>query len=369
MHLKKLQLTDFKNLHEINIELSEKINCFIGNNGAGKTNLLDAIYYLSFCKSYFNSIEEMNIMHGADFFSIHGTYHENDNVNTINCSLKKNYKKLFKFNKKEYDRLADHIGKIPLIIISPSDSNLIYSGSEERRKFFDAVISQFDKIYMDVLINYNKALNHRNALLKKFSETNRFVKADIEIWDKQLTELGNKIHIRRAGFIKEFMPLFQKYYEFITDKKEYVDITYDSHLNNNSFADLLDKSSAADRQAQYTTTGTHKDDFIFRINDYPVKKFGSQGQQKSFIISLKLAQFDYTKKMKKFKPLILFDDLYDKLDDLRINKIMELVSTNNFGQIFITDTNKNHIKETIEKLNIDYKIFEVETGQVNLTNS
>ncbi|MCD6112147.1 MAG: DNA replication and repair protein RecF [Bacteroidales bacterium] len=365
MYLKQLLLTNFKNYSEANFIFSKKINCFIGNNGAGKTNILDAIYYLSFSKSYFNSIDSQNILHDKDFFTIHGTYLKNgdDIKDTISCTLKQEHKKQFKLNNNLYKRLADHIGLFPLIMISPYDRDLINNGSEVRRKYIDSVISQFNKNYLNNLINYNKALLQRNKLLKQFYEQNYFDISLLEIWDKQLFDFGNAIHKKRKEFLNEFIPLFQEYYTFISGEKEKVDIVYISQLNDKNFEELLSENLYKDKILKYTTTGIHKDELLLKIQNYPIKKFGSQGQQKSFFIALKLAQFEHTKNIKGFKPILLFDDIFDKLDDLRVEKIINLVSNNNFGQVFITDTQKERIKKIFNSIEKEHKIFNIKSGK------
>jgi DNA replication and repair protein RecF len=365
MFLQKLSITNFKNYEEATLLLSDKINCFIGDNGAGKTNLLDAIHYLSFCKSYFNPVDTQNIRHHEDFFSIHGTYLKNsDNPYVISCIQKTDHRKIFRFNQKEYDRLADHIGLFPLVMVSPYDRDLINEGSDVRRRYLDGVISQFDKLYLDDLINYNKALAQRNALLKQFSDTRSFDPAMLEIWDRQLTEYGHMIHEKRAAFLKDFVPIFQHYFDFISEGKETVAIQYISQLFERNLDELLAVSVEKDRAARFTTYGIHKDDLELMISGYPLKKFGSQGQQKSFVIAVKLAQFDYTRDIKGFKPILLFDDIFDKLDDKRVHQIIRLVSENSFGQVIITDTQRSRIEKLFEEVNIDHKIFEIKEGKV-----
>ncbi len=366
MYLQKLSLSNFKNYTEASLDFSDKINCFIGDNGVGKTNLLDAIYYLSFCKSYFNPIDSQNIRHSQDFFSIHGTYRKNgDQLDKISCIQKLNHKKQFRINQKEYDRLADHIGLFPLVMVSPYDRDLINEGSDVRRKYIDGVISQFDKAYLDDLLTYNKALAQRNALLKQFAEQHFFDTSMLEIWDHQLIENGSRIFEKRKLFLEEFMPIFRHYFSFISGGKELVSIIYDSQLMESNPAQLLNASVERDRSARYTTTGIHKDDLLFEIEGYPIKKFGSQGQQKSFVVAIKLAQFEHTRNLKGYKPVLLFDDIFDKLDDHRVQQIINLVSEQSFGQVFITDTQKNRIRALFEKMQIDHKIFEILGGEIS----
>ena len=369
MYLKKLKLSNFKNCSSAELDFSEKINCFIGDNGAGKTNILDSIYYLSFCKSYFNSIDSQNIKHEEDFFAIHGEYFNEDKTNfLISCVQKRAKKKSFKINKKEYDRLADHIGLIPLVMISPYDRDLINDGSELRRKYIDGVISQFDNIYLKSLLSYNKTLLQRNTLLKHFAETHTFDKSSIEIWDDKLCELGIIIHEKRKEFLKDFNPLFESYYQYLSQGKEKVEIEYDSQILEKPMKVLLEESLDKDRIVRYTTQGIHKEDLVLNISGFPVKKYGSQGQQKSFVIAIKLAQFEYTRLKKNFKPILLFDDIFDKLDDKRVQQIIHLVNENNFGQVFITDTKKQRIEHLFKEAGIDHLIFSVNSGVAKKLN-
>ncbi len=363
MFLQKVYITDFKNYHEAELEFSDKINCFVGHNGAGKTNLLDAIHYLSFCKSYFNPIDQQNIRHDAPLFTIHGTYTKNgDKQDLVSCIQERNQKKIFRLNKKTYDRLADHIGLFPLVMVSPYDRDLINDGSEIRRKYIDSVISQFDRIYLDDLIQYNKALLQRNTLLKNFAERRYFDEKSLEIWDEQLINFGKQIYDRRKEFIRRFIPIFRNYFEFISHGTEKVDIGYDSQLHDRDTRLILTENREQDLLARYTTGGIHKDDLDFRIGDYPIKKFGSQGQQKSFVVAIKLAQFDYTRDIKGFKPILLLDDIFDKLDETRVEQIVRLVSENSFGQVFITDTQQDRIMNIMESLRIEHRIFRVDSG-------
>ena len=301
MHLKKLSVLNFKNYPEAELLFSSHINCLTGNNGEGKTNILDAIHYLSFCKSFFNPIDSQNILHESPFFLIQGLFQIENQEDDIYCGLKRNQKKQFKRNKKEYARLAEHIGLYPLVMISPADSELITEGSESRRKFIDSVIAQFDRDYLENLISYNKVLSQRNALLKQFGDSRQFDKTSLEIWDIQLIDYGKKAHKKRQDFINSFIPIFQKYYELISGGREQVGMDYISHLNEHPFIDVLEKALNRDRAMEYTTVGIHKDDLEFTINGYPLKKYASQGQQKSFLIALKLAQFDFIKSIKKVK--------------------------------------------------------------------
>lgn len=367
MYLKKLNLINFKNYTEAELDFSRQINCLTGNNGEGKTTILDAIHYLSFCKSFFNPVDSQNILHDAPFFLVQGVFDDSGKDDEVYCGLKRNQKKQFKRNKKEYARLADHIGLYPVVMISPADSELITEGSESRRKFIDSVIAQFDRDYLETLINYNKVLSHRNALLKQIADSGKFDKDALEIWDVQLVEYGIMIHDKRHSFINKFIPIFQQYYELISGGREKVGIVYDSHLNEKPFHEVLTAAINRDRAIQYTTVGIHKDDLDFTINEHSLKKYASQGQQKSFLIALKLAQFDFIKKIKQITPILLLDDIYDKLDDLRVKQLMELVSSNNFGQLFITDTHPTRLHDLFRQTNADYKVFKIADGNVAAT--
>lgn len=364
MWLKNLTLLNFKNYNAADLSFSKTVNAFVGNNGAGKTNLLDAIHYLCLCKSYFNPIDSQQIKAGEELFLVQGDFDRDDKKEKISCGLKRNHKKSFKRNKKEYDKLADHIGLFPVVMISPYDINLIMDGSEERRKFIDNVISQTDSKYLDELIIYNKHLLNRNALLKQIAVTRTLDVALLQILDEQLMRSGNLIFEKRKQFLLDFIPLFNKHYHFLTSDAEQVSLTYLSQLNENSFEDLLKHSLEKDRLLERTTTGIHKDELQFEIAGMPMKKFGSQGQQKSFLIALKLAQYSYLQKYKNFKPLLLLDDIFDKLDNNRIHKLMEMVSHHDFGQIFITDANKNRVEAVFSEIEVDIALFEVNDGGV-----
>lgn len=367
MYLRKLTLYNFKNYSEASLMFSEKINCFTGLNGVGKTNLLDAIHYLSFTKSYFNLVDNQNIKHEEDFFAIHGEYNRNGNGNDeVSCIQRRNQKKQVRLNTKDYDRMSDHIGEFPLVMVSPYDRDLINEGSELRRKYMDSVISQFDHLYLDDLITYNKCLAQRNALLKDFAEKRYFDRSSLEIWDEQMVGPAARIFARRTVFIEGFLPVFRKYFQFISNDKEVVDILYHSDLATTDMRTLLLENQQRDSAARYTTSGSHKDDLEFTIGGYPIKKFGSQGQQKSFVLAVKLAQFDYTQGIKSFKPILLLDDIFDKLDSDRVSQLINLVGENSFGQVFITDTQPERVNKIFENTSIDHRIFEVKDGNVAL---
>ncbi|NKI27706.1 DNA replication/repair protein RecF [Arenibacter sp. 6A1] len=357
MFLKKLSLINYKNFSSKSFEFDNKINCFVGDNGIGKTNVLDAIYHLSFGKSYFNPIASQNIRHGEDFFVIDGEFQKNDREERILCSLKKGAKKIIKRNGKAYEKFSDHIGFLPLVIISPADRDLIIEGSETRRKFIDGVISQSDKQYLESLINYNRILSQRNSLLKYFFLNQTFNKTNLAVYNEQLHQYGSEIFAKRVAFLKVFIPIFKEQYAVISGNKEPVNLLYDSKLIQEDLLTLLEKNLDKDRALQYTGVGIHKDDLSFEIDGHPIKKFGSQGQQKSFLIALKLAQFYFIKKQANTTPLLLLDDIFDKLDENRVAHIIRLVDEENFGQIFLSDTHAERTENIIKNIHQSYKIF------------
>ncbi|WP_259068849.1 DNA replication/repair protein RecF [Mucilaginibacter sp. X4EP1] len=365
MYLQQLSVINFKNYAEAELTFSEGVNVFTGNNGAGKTNLLDAIHYLSLCKSYFNPIDSQQIKQGADFFIITGNFNKNDNKEAVACSVKRNQKKQFKRNKKDYQRLADHIGLFPLVMVSPYDISIIIEGSEERRKFIDNVISQTDNAYLDELIIYNKVLLNRNAMLKLIADTGKYDPGLMEVLDEQLTVSGTRIFEKRKAFMESYTEIFNNHYRFISDNAEEVALIYESQLLQDDFAGLLKKSIEKDRVLERTTVGIHKDDLQFAIHGMPMKKFGSQGQQKSFLIALKLAQYSFLYKQNGFKPILLLDDIFDKLDDQRVTKLMQMISNHNFGQVFITDTNVNRVKNVFTEIGVDINLFKVKGGEID----
>lgn len=365
MYIKELTAVNFKNIGETTIQFSERLNCFVGDNGAGKTNLLDAVYYLSFCKSYFQSSDQYNIKHEENYFMLKGNYKRLGSEEHIHCSLQKGNKKQVKRNAKVYERLADHIGLLPLVMISPSDKALILGGSEERRKFIDGVISQFDHEYLHNLLNYNRALAHRNALLKQFAADNRFDEEMLAVWDLPLIEYGEKIHRERRMFIEKLIPVFRQYYALISKGNEQVDIIHQSDFYSQHFEAAFKEALPKDRLLQYTTVGIHKEDLKLHIGRYPVKKLGSQGQIKTYLVALKLAQFEFLKEISGIRPILLLDDIFDKLDKNRVGEIIKLVSNEHFGQIFITDTNREHLDGIVKATAKEYKIFTMENGKVS----
>ena len=359
MILKSLSLINYKNFESKAFTFDAKINCFVGNNGVGKTNVLDAIYHLSFGKSYFNPVTSQNINHNADFFVIDGLYEKKERDEKVVVSAKKGQKKVIKRNAKIYDRFADHIGFLPLVIISPADRDLIIEGSTTRRKFIDSVISQSDKNYLSLLINYNKILAQRNALLKYFALNHTFNKDTLDIYNEQLTKFGTLIFEKRDAFLKTFIPIFKARYEAISNGNEDVDLVYHSDLFDNNLNTLLQNAINKDKALQYTSVGVHKDDLLFNIKSHPIKKFGSQGQQKSFLIALKLAQFDFIKAQSGVNPILLLDDIFDKLDEQRVAQIIKLVDDENFGQLFISDTHAERTENAVKQVHQSYEVFKL----------
>lgn len=367
MILERISILNYKNIEQVELSFSPKMNCFLGNNGMGKTNLMDAIYYLSFCKSHNNLIDSQNINHDSDIALIQGYYQMNDEVEEeFFCSLKRRQKKQFKRNKKEYEKLSDHIGNLPLVMISPSDSELIGGGSDERRRFMDVVLSQFDKEYLQALIRYNKALQQRNALLKSEMLVDE---ALFELWEEQLAHEGQIIYEKRKEFTIQFVPTFQDYYNFICQSNERVDLVYQSQLSEASLLDLLRQKREKDKILGYTTVGVHRDDLDMLMEGYSIKKVGSQGQNKTYVVSMKLAQFDFLNKAGHTIPILLLDDIFDKLDASRVEQIVKLVSGDNFGQIFITDTNREHLDDILKSINNNYHLYMVQGGGVTTVDN
>ena len=360
MRLNSLSILNYKNISEAELNFSPKINCFIGDNGMGKTNLLDAIYFLSFCKSHSNSIDSQNILHDTEFFMLQGKYAVNENEEEIYCGMKRKQKKQFKRNKKEYERLSDHIGLLPLVLVSPDDAVLISEGSEERRKFMDGVISQYNKQYLHTLMQYNNALKQRNALLQSEFPVDD---ALYEIWEEQMFSAGTYIYEQRKSFIVEFIPVFQEIYNRISGGSEKVSLAYQSQHDTRDMKISMISTRERDRILGYSTQGIHKDELEMLLDEYPMKRVGSQGQNKTYLISLKLAQFYFLKRVHNFSPLLLLDDIFDKLDSKRVKEIIQLVSGDTFGQIFITDTNREHLDDLLFQLQQEATIFNVKNGE------
>lgn len=357
MNLQALSLVNYKNFESREFQFDAKINCFVGANGVGKTNILDAIYHLAFAKSYFNPISTQNIHHGQDFFLIDGFFSRNEKEERVQVSLKKGQKKKIKRNGKDYDKFSDHIGYIPLVIISPADRDLISEGSETRRKFMDTVISQKNKRYLSALISYNRVLSQRNSLLKYFAANHTFNAETIAIYNQQLEEYGTYIYEERKNFLEIFIPIFKSRYAVISGDKEVVNLKYKSDLFDGLLSNLLNDAINKDKALQYTSVGIHKDDLKFEIGEHPIKKFGSQGQQKSYLVALKLAQFEFLKSQSGVTPILLLDDIFDKLDDNRVGQIISLVQDDNFGQLFISDTHEERTEQVVKQVHQSYKIF------------
>lgn len=369
MILQKISIVNYKNIREASLELSPKINCLIGHNGAGKTNLLDAIYFLSFCRSAFYHQDSLAITHGQEFFVLEGEYsNDTDNANVdvekIYCGLKRGTKKRFKRNGKEYKRLSQHIGLIPVIMVSPSDSILVEGGSEERRRLMDMVIAQYNPLYIDDLANYNKALQQRNALLKQEQEPDTSL---MEILEMQMAETGERIYTQRQQYVEQMSPVLSEIYRKISGDKETVELNYVSHCQRGPLFDVISRDRYKDRAVGYSLHGIHRDDLEMHINGYPIRREGSQGQTKSFVIALKIAQFDFLRRThSNTTPLLLLDDVFDKLDASRVERIIDMVAGEGYGQIFITDTNRDHLDKILQRSEGDYKIFDVEDGTIAL---
>ena len=359
MIINKLSLINFKSHSERAFEFSPQINCFVGNNGVGKTNVLDALHYLSVGKSFLGNSDLNNIKSNEDFFVIESEIQNEDKEDIIKILQPKESKKVIKKNDKSYDRLADHIGYLPSVMISPYDSNLISDSGESRRKFLDAMISQTDSSYLFDLIQYQKTIQQRNALLKYFAKNRTFDKDSLEIYDDPISDFGARIFEKRKEFVEKLNPIVQHFYEIISGGKEIVNVIYESHLFDNNFKELLSISIDKDRALTYTSKGTHKDDLLFEMNGNSIKKIGSQGQQKSFLISLKLAQINRIKELTGKSPILLLDDIFDKLDDTRVSQLIELVNKENFGQIFITDTHKERTENVVKRISEESRIFEI----------
>lgn len=368
MYLANLKLTNFKTYKDVDTDFCSNVNCFVGNNGVGKTNLLDAVYYLSFCKSCFSALDVQNIRRGEDFFAIHGTYAMDDASVVVSCVQKKGQTKQMRWNKKPYKVMGEHIGKIPLVIISPMDQNIILGGSEVRRKFIDGVISQTDKGYLDHLLQYQKAIEQRNKLLKQFYEDREWDDASIAIWDEQAVRHGETLYSSRCVFMKEFLPLFSEYYAWLTEEREKAGLQYVGRYDV-PLMQQLTEARHDDRYAQYTTVGPHKDDLELTIGDFAVKRYGSQGQQKTFVLALKLAQFEYIYRRCGTKPILLLDDIFDKLDMLRVKQLINLVGSDRFGQVFLTDTQPGRVEHIFDELpHLEHKLLRIENGELRVEN-
>ena len=364
MRIKSISLMNYRNLRDVDIALSPKVNCLIGSNGMGKTNLLDAVYYLSFCKSTVTVTDNSNILHDEPFFMLQGCYVSDSGIEEeVSCGLKRGEKKSFKRNGKSYERFSDHIGSIPLVMVSPADNELIAGGSEERRRFMDVVISQYDKEYLTALIRYNKALQQRNVMLRADYMPDAEMLSLIE---EMMTEEALFINRCRKEFIDELVPIFTRFHNAITGGCEHVSLSYRSHLNEGNLLEMLCASRADDRRLGHTSKGVHRDELVMQLDGYPLRREGSQGQNKTFLVALKLAQYDFLRTKGGEMPLLLLDDIFDKLDSRRVERIIALVAGDGFGQIFITDVNREHIDGILEQINGAYRLFEVENGCVDM---
>ncbi|MBN1950653.1 MAG: DNA replication and repair protein RecF [Bacteroidales bacterium] len=364
MQLKSLSLVGFKNYSEITVNLHSKLTCFVGDNGVGKTNLLDSIYYLCMCKSFFNASDTYSIKDGDEFMMLQGKFEREGKSEDLYCGLKRGKKKVFRRNSKEYDRLSDHIGIFPVVMVSPSDIQLITEGSEERRKYMNGVISQYDKTYLEQTIHYNHVLAQRNKYLK---ETGRRQAPDdlLDVLDEQLIAAGNIIFEKRKDFVSRFLPVFERYYHGISGGHEAIELEYKSPLNQDDFAVMLREARGKDLQLQFSTVGVHRDDLVLNLEGRSIKNTGSQGQQKTFLVSLKFAQFVFLKELKGMPPLLLLDDVFDKLDAGRVKNILRLVHDESFGQIFITHTNMEAMQGILAELDVDHLIYKVSEGALD----
>ncbi|MBP5614036.1 MAG: DNA replication/repair protein RecF [Bacteroidales bacterium] len=352
MYVKEIRLINFRNYEDAVFTFSPGLNAVSGKNGVGKTNLLDAVHYLSMCKSYFTATDQQAIRHDSPFFALHGTMEEDGAETKLSCIQQRNARKVFKINGKEYERLADHIGLFPSVMISPYDQDYIQGGSESRRRYFDSVISQYDHSYLEWLMQYNKLLQQRNALLKQSYELRRLQPADFEVWDERMVLFAERIFAARSAFLKDFLPVFRDYFHQIADEGEEAEIRFESDMSSRPLAESLRESMQRDYYSGHTSCGPHKDDYLFLDNGYPVKRYCSQGQQKTFLIALKLAQFAYVRQIKRLKPLLLLDDVFDKLDLRRVQCLTSLVAEEQFCQVFLTDTHAERLEEVCSSTGI-----------------
>ena len=372
MQLKELNILNYKNIREVSLTFSDKINAFVGLNGQGKTNILDAIYYLSFTKSAYNAVDSQNIHHNEDMAMVQGKYHNADNEEVITCGIKRGVKKQFRRGKKDYKRLIDHIGLIPLVMVSPQDNELVVEGSDERRKFMDGVISQYSKIYLEHLTQYNVLLKQRNALLKQYAEQpNQLPDTLMEVLEQQMVSHAMPIYQARVQFIEQFVPYFQQVYSAISDDKEQVSLIYQSQLHERNLLESLARTRSRDLILGWTSQGIHKDELEMMLGEYPLKRVGSQGQQKTYLLAMKLGQALYLKAeyILNQQPILLLDDIFDKLDSERVERIVQLVGDERFGQIFITDTDRQHLTKILSQEQFEAKLFQVDNGEVNTLNN
>lgn len=359
MHLAQIDLLDFKNYEELSLGFSPKINVLVGVNGIGKTNLLDAVYHLCLGKSAFNKMDQQNIRHGAAFYMIKGVFEKEGKQETVRCSYQTSKKKSLRLGEKEYERISDHVGHLPIVLMSPSDADLVREGSEIRRKYFDSILGQLNKNYLQLIIRYSHTLKQRNALLKHFAELNYFDADLMAPYNAVLIDIGKQVAQQRQELLSQFEPIFQQHYQAISQEREAVSLSYDTQALGDDFEQLFTQAKDKDLVLKYTTKGIHRDDYGFGIEGYPLKKFGSQGQQKSFVVALKLAQFDFMHQYSQKKPILLMDDIFDKLDDHRMSSLLELLSAGHFGQVFITDARPERSKSLLAPLEIEANIIDV----------
>lgn len=360
MYLKRLSLINFKNIGQQELPLAAGINCFVGDNGAGKTNFIDAVYYLSMSKSAFGMTDTQSVRHGEEFFLLEGQYAHADGRNEqIVCSFARRGGKVLKRNGKEYDRLSEHVGLIPVVIVSPADASLVSDAADERRRYLNGCISQLDRGYLNAVMRYNAVLSERNRYLKIGSDEDMLL-----IYDRQLAEQGQLIHAKRQEFVGRLQPVVETYYARLSGERERIELLYRSELSETPFLELLQRSRQRDLVNQFTTSGIHRDDLVLRINGYPLRKFGSQGQQKSFLVALKLAQYRIVDEQRGEKPILLLDDLFDKLDTGRVEQLIRLVSGDDFGQILITDCNKVRLERILGRQKCPYVLNVVENGGI-----
>lgn len=360
MLLKSLSVNNFKNIAEARLEFSPKVNCFLGNNGMGKSNLLDAIYFLSFCKSFSGVNDTLIMRRGEDFCLVQGQYLRRGIDEDLSLGMSKGKRKSLKRKGKEYQRLSAHIGSFPLVLVSPQDIDLIRGGSEERRRFMDMVISQSDTQYLDHLIRYNRSLEQRNKLLR-----DGVVDHNLYIAIEMAMEISaSYIHSARSKWVEQLMEIFDRYYRAVAGDNEVVHLKYNSALNGDgvTMESLLNEARRHDEIVKYTTVGPHRDDIEMELSGMPMRRTGSQGQCKTYTIALRLAQYDFLLNATAMKPMLLLDDIFDKLDASRVERIMEVVTQPSFGQIFVTDTNRTHLDEIMSRTGGDYRIWEVQDG-------
>ena len=358
--LEKIVISDFRNIHLQELEFSPNVNCISGNNGEGKTNLLDAVYYLSMTKSAFATSDRFNFRHGTDEFSLSGTYRmENGTYSRFGVKMTSKGDKKVRRDDKQYNKVSEHIGILPVVMVSPSDISMVSDSGEERRRFVNSVLSQMDREYMVSLQQYNRLLLQRNKMLKEM-EPDRSL---LEVIDMRMGMLAEPIYRKRDSFVKELVPVVSEFYHTLSGGSEQVDIEYDTELSKAGLDQILAASYDRDLALRYTASGIQRDDFVFTMNGHPIRRYGSQGQQKSFLVSLKFAQYEIMKKNYGFAPILLLDDVFDKLDMSRISNLLQMVASNDFGQIFITDSNKVRMSGIVDRLTQDRAYYETQAGQ------